>query len=84
MPRQLPAQKALFEKPSRSPSLAAQAQTTILEAEKPDAVVFLGDMVTGFEWFLGGKQQDGWFEGLWQQLTKPVVEAGVPYAVALG
>lgn len=46
--------------------------------------MFLGDMVTGFEWFLGGKQEPGWFQGLWKELMAPVVASGIPYAVVLG
>lgn len=44
----------------------------ILDAEKPDLVVFTGDIVTG-------PVQAGW-----NRITAPVIEQGIPFAVTLG
>lgn len=55
----------------------------MLAAEQPDLVVFGGDQVTGWRWGLSGREP-GWTEALWRNLTAPVVEAGIPYAMALG
>lgn len=45
----------------------------ILEAEKPDLIVFSGDIVTGKPVAEG-----------WKEVLAPVVNAGIPFAVTLG
>ena len=57
-----------------------QVQTTVLRSERPNLVVFSGDMVSGFAW----DGSAGWFEHRWQQLLAPVRAAGVPHATVLG
>src|SRR5690554_810322 len=46
--------------------------TRVLDAEKPDMVVFTGDIVTG-------PVQQGW-----DAVTRPVIEKNIPFAVTLG
>ena len=46
--------------------------TRVLDAEKPDMVVFTGDIVTG-------PVQKGW-----DAVTRPVIEKKIPFAVTLG
>ncbi|KAH7620787.1 putative inactive purple acid phosphatase 28 [Nannochloris sp. 'desiccata'] len=57
-----------------------EAQRMVLEQEKPDFIVFGGDMVSG--WHAKGK--DGWFQNRWHQLTAPAREFSIPYALVLG
>ena len=45
----------------------------ILEAEKPDLIVFTGDIVTGRPVVEG-----------WKEVLAPVINAGIPFAVTLG
>jgi hypothetical protein len=53
----------------------------VLEAEQPDLVILTGDLVSGWQW---NKKQKGWFEGLHQRLTQPMISHSVPWAIALG
>lgn len=75
---------------SRPPRLlsAVQVQKTVLAAERPDLVVFSGDMVSGWVCRPSDPRAPdcgpGWFERRWRQLIAPVHAAGLPYAVTLG
>ena len=53
---------------------------TVLDQEKPDFVVFTGDMVTGYNW----DKRQGWFKRQWLKFTKTVRERDIPYAYVLG
>jgi hypothetical protein len=44
-----------------------QVQRTILATEKPDFVVYGGDMVSGWN----GRGQNGWFAEHWRQIIAP-------------
>ncbi|KAL4444638.1 hypothetical protein ABPG77_002455 [Micractinium sp. CCAP 211/92] len=62
-------------------------QQAVLSAEKPDLVIFSGDLVSG--WVCRGGQGGsacgpGWWEARWAQLTAPVRAAAVPWAITLG
>lgn len=90
--------------PAAAPPHAARSPTpthpqfvrSALAAEQPDAVLFTGDMVSGFAFSahdlaarlrrrLDASLATGsWFEQQWQRLTEPLREAGVPWAAALG
>ncbi|EFN59663.1 hypothetical protein CHLNCDRAFT_133158 [Chlorella variabilis] len=63
-------------------------QKTVLAAERPDLVVFSGDMVSGWVCRPSDPRAPdcgpGWFERRWRQLIAPVHAAGLPYAVTLG
>lgn len=71
----------------RLDALSDAVQATVLAAERPDLVVFSGDMVSG--WACGRPPRPapcapGWFEARWRQLVAPVHAAGLPYAITLG
>ncbi len=66
---------------------AVQFQQAVLSAEKPDLVIFSGDLVSG--WVCrsgqgGSACGPGWWEARWAQLTAPVRAAAVPWAITLG
>lgn len=71
--------------------LIVQFQRAVLSAEKPDLVIFSGDLVSG--WVCRGGRAaagssaacgPGWWEARWAQLTAPVREAEIPWAITLG
>jgi pre-mRNA-splicing factor SYF1 len=68
--------------------LPVQVQRAVLAAERPDLVVFSGDMVSGWHCKpsapLLADCGPGWFAARWRQLIAPVHEAGIPYAITLG
>jgi 3',5'-cyclic AMP phosphodiesterase CpdA len=51
---------------------------SLLESERPDLVVFSGDMISG--WALS---QDK-FEGLFEKMHEPLIQMGIPWASILG
>ncbi|KAI3429468.1 hypothetical protein D9Q98_005560 [Chlorella vulgaris] len=65
-----------------------EVQRAVLAAERPDLVVFSGDMVSGWHCKpsapLLADCGPGWFAARWRQLIAPVHQAGIPYAITLG
>ncbi|MCD7722768.1 MAG: metallophosphoesterase family protein [Clostridiales bacterium] len=55
--------------------------TAALKREKPDLVVFSGDQIWGSYHFLGSRKK---IENALFELTKPVQDSGVPFAVCFG
>lgn len=62
----------IFENKPRYDSVIAM-MTTLIKSEKPDLVVMTGDIVTS------KNVKDGW-----KEITKPMRDAAVPWAVAMG
>ncbi|KAF4649261.1 purple acid phosphatase, partial [Perkinsus chesapeaki] len=67
-------------------NLSQAFQRKLLEMEKPDLVVFNGDMSSDYS--ASSCQASGnctdWFIDVWKQYTKPVSDAKVPYAITIG
>ncbi len=69
-----------FDDDLRDTLLTQYCLKTVLDMEKPDFVVFTGDMVTGYNW----DKSKGWFERQWKEFTRTVREREIPYAYVLG
>lgn len=69
-----------FDDDLRDTLLTQYCLKTVLDMEKPDFVVFTGDMVTGYSW----DGSEGWFERQWKEFTRTVREREIPYAYVLG
>ncbi|KAK9806513.1 hypothetical protein WJX73_005719 [Symbiochloris irregularis] len=61
--------------------LTTTVQKRILEWERPDLVVFSGDLVSGNLYSEAGP---GWFKKRWEYLSEAVLEADTPWATTLG
>jgi hypothetical protein len=58
-----------------------KVQRDILDIERPDLVIMTGDSVSGNKW---DKREVGWFEKQYRKLVQPMIDANIPWALALG
>lgn len=61
-------------------------QRKIIEIEKPNFVIYTGDMISGeaynqwIDWLL----RPGWYRKRWEEYTKPVLDNKIPYCIVMG
>ncbi|KAN0011961.1 hypothetical protein ACTFIU_000180 [Dictyostelium citrinum] len=58
------------------------SQVNILDYEKPDLVIFSGDMVTGYEDQFEDNDRNYW--KYWNVFTKPLIQRNIPWAITFG